>query len=227
MLKNLILNCFLLLFSSNIYANSYADYRYSYEEMLDIASSKKLSHRIFYKPSIGPNAKWFDDVKKGNLEAVKKAVESGQDIEVKDDASLGQTALLWAAFIGYEDMVEYLIKAGANLYATDRADVPHVFKSAVLGKNVNVVKYLYPMFKGKIDLNEQEDDGETLVIVASSNNRIEIVKYLISLGVDLNIVSVPKNQNALTFACSKGYTEMAQLLINNGAINFKTKQPSC
>lgn len=227
MLKNPIIYCFLLLFSSNIYATSYADYRYSYEEMIDIASSNKLSHRIFYKPSTGPNAKWFDDVKKGDLVAVKKAVESGQNIEVKDNDGLGQTALLWAAFIGYQDMVEYLISVGANLYATDRADVPHVFKSAVLGKNVNVVKYLYPMFQGKIDLNEQEDDGETLVMVASSNNRIEIVKYLISLGVDLNIISVPKNHNALTFACSRGYTEMAQLLINNGAINFKTNKASC
>lgn len=227
MFKYLIIISFSLLFSGNIYANSYQDYRYSYEEMLDIASTAKLSHRIFYKPSVGPNAKWFDDVKKGNLAAIKKAVEAGQDIEVKDSASLGQTALLWAAFIGYQDIVEYLISMGANLYATDRADVPHVFKSAVLGKNVNVVKYLYPMFNGKIDLNEQEDDGETLVIVAASNNRIEIVEYLISLGVDLNIVSVPKNHNALTFACARGHTQMTQLLINNGAINFKTNKASC
>ena len=216
-----------LLMLSFAYAEPYKDYRYSYEEMQDIASQKKLSHRIFYTPSKGLYAKWFDDVKKGNLDAVKKAVENGQNIEVQDSASLGQTALLWAAFIGYLDMVEYLISKGANIYATDRADVPHVLKSAVLGKNVDVVKYLYPMFKGKINLNEQEADGETLLIVASSNNRIEIVKYLITLGADINIVSVPKNQNALTFACSRGHNEMADLLIKNGAINFKTGKASC
>ncbi|MFC0180203.1 ankyrin repeat domain-containing protein [Thorsellia kenyensis] len=203
-------------------------FRFSKEEMIDIASPTKLSHRIFYEsPSKGPHASWFDAVKRGDLETVKKMVEQGQDIEVKDEASLGQTALGWAAFIGYEDMVKYLVESGANLFATDIADVKNVLKSAILGKNINVVNYLYPMLKDKIDINEQEADGETMLIVAASNDRLDIVKFLIDEGADIHLISEPKQQNALTFACKGGYQEVADYLISKGAVNFKTGKPSC
>lgn len=231
MKKYIIIILTLILSNISLYANQYSDYRFSYEEMQDIANKDKLSWRIFYNGSKGSDAKWFDAVKKGNLTEVKQMVENGQNIEAKDTASLGQTALGWATFIGYEDMVKYLVSKGANLYATDKGDVYNVFKSAVLGKNVQIVKYLYsiPALKEKIsangdsNINTQEDDGETLVMIASSNNRIETVEYLISLGADINIVSEQRKYNALSVACSRGYIEMQQLLIKNGAVNLSGK----
>lgn len=78
-------------------------FRYSDAENYDIANENKLSWRVFYdKPSTGPDAEWFDAVKRGDLPTVKYMVENGQDIEAKDVGSLEQTALGWAAFIGYE-----------------------------------------------------------------------------------------------------------------------------
>lgn len=233
-MKKIIIILFFILSSISLSANNYSNYRLSYEEMQDIANPNKLSWRIFYTPSKGPYAKWFDAVKQGNIAEVKRMVNDGQNIDVKDEASLGQTALGWAAFIGYEDMVKYLVSKGANLHATDRGDVYNVFKSAVLGKNVEVVKYLYSIPElrehisamGDANINAQEDDGETLVMVAASNNRIETVKYLISLGADINIVSKQRNYNALSVACSRGYLEMQQLLIKNGAVNLSGKS-SC
>ncbi len=203
-------------------------FRLSYEEMYDIANPRKLSHRIFYTaPSQGAHAAWFDAVKKGDLETVKHMANAGQDIEVKDEAALGQTALGWAAFIGYQDMVEYLVGKKANLFATDRADVLHVFKSAVLGKNITTVQYLYPLLKDRIIIDEQEPDGETLIMVAASNDRIDIVTYLLELGADVNIVSEPRNATALSYACERGYTNMVSLLIEAKAVNHKTKKSSC
>lgn len=212
-------------------------FRFSQEEMFDIANSKKLSWRVFYtKPSEGPDAAWFDAVKRGDLATVKKMVQQGQNIEAKDEASLGQTALGWAAFIGYEDMVDYLMAQGANLWATDRGDVYNTLKSAVLGKNTNIVKKIYAKLKDKTNLNDQsvESDGETLVMVAASNNRLETVKYLISLGADLNLVTTETNksrgaynQSALSYACTRGHTEMQKLLIAHGAINHRTGKPTC
>lgn len=210
------------------FAEAQNGFRFSQEEMIDIASPTKLSHRIFYnKPSVGPDTAWFDAVKKGDLATVKKMVEAGQNIDVKDEASLGQTALGWAAFIGYEDMVRYLVEQGADLFATDRADVKNAMKSAILGKNVQIVEYLYELLKDKIDINEQEADGETMLIVAASNDRLDVVKFLIDKGARIDLISEPKQQNALTFACKGGYQEVADYLISKGAINFKTGKPSC
>lgn len=214
-------------------------FRFSQEENFDIANDNKLAWRVFYKePSKGEHAAWFDAVKKGDLATVKYMVEHGQDLEVKDTGSLGQTALGWAAFIGYEDMTDYLIEQGASLYATDTGDVYNVLKSAVLGKNTNIVKKVHAKLNADkvVNLNDQtvEDDGETLAMVAASNNRLETVKYLHSQGADLNLVATtdnPKlnayNQSAYSYACTRGHTEMQALLASLGAINHRTGKASC
>lgn len=242
-MKTLLNACvfsFLLLYSTASFAakqtkpQEYQDFtRLTWEQMQDISSKNKLSHRIFYKPSQGPDAKWFDAVKKGDLETVKKMVQGGQNLEAKDTASLNQTALGWAAFIGYLDMVEYLVSKGADLYATDVADVQHSFKSAILGGNIEVINYLYPLMKDKINLNAQDErDDETALMVAADNNRIEAVEFLIANGADVNIVAKKAgtsafDHNALTYACRKNNKKVVDMLIAAGAINHKTNKPSC
>ena len=213
---------------------AYKDFtRLTWEQMQDIASDTKLSHRIFYKPSSGPNAAWFDAVKKGDLPAIKKMVEAGQNIEVVDSASLNQTALGWAAFIGYLDVVEYLVGKGANLFATDKADVQHAFKSAVLGGNMPVIRFLYPLMQNKIDLNAKDvNDEETAIMVAAWNNRVEAVSFLLAHSANPNIVAMkPGNMaydhDALTYACQQGNKEVAAILVKAGAINHKTGKGSC
>ncbi|WP_392566264.1 ankyrin repeat domain-containing protein [Utexia brackfieldae] len=163
-------------------------------------------------------------------------VANGQDIEAKDQNSLGQTALGWAAFIGYEDIVDYLLSQHANLWATDRADVPSVLKSAALGKNLAVFKKIYSLMKDQVNLDDQTADtqGETLMIVAASNDRRDIVEYLLQSGANPNLVTTEQDksnpaydQDALTFACSRHLTDMAQLLIHHGAVNHRTGLAAC
>ncbi len=214
-------------------------YRFSDAENFDIVNKDKLSYRNFYaKPSTGADAKWFDAVKKGDLATVKYMVANGQNLEVKDTGNLDQTALGWAAFIGYEDMVDYLINQGASLYATDKGDVYNVLKSAVLGKNTAIVKKVYKLINAEkpVDLNDQtqESDGETLIMVAASNNRLETVKYLLSKGANPNLVATTKdtklgsyNQGAYSYACTRGHVEMQKLLKANGAINHRTGKATC
>lgn len=207
-----------------------AGWRFSRAEMEDIASPTKLRWRIFYTaPSEGPDAAWFDAVKRGDTATVKKMVEQGQNLEAKDDAALGQTALGWAAFIGYEDMVDYLIGKGASLYATDRGDVYNTLKSAVLGKNTNIVRKIHGLLKEETDLNDQtkESDGETLIMVAASNGRLETVRYLLEQGANPNLVSQQKNQSPLSFACQNGHTATVKFLIEKGAINHRTGKSNC
>ena len=216
-----------------------AGFRFSAAENFDIANKDKLSYRNFYeKPSTGADARWFDAVKRGDLATVKYMVAQGQNLEAKDTGNLDQTALGWAAFIGYEDMVDYLIAQGASLQATDKGDVYNVLKSAVLGKNTKVVKKVHGLLNSQtpVNLNDQtlESDGETLIMVAASNNRIETVKYLLSKGANPNLVATTKdkklgsyNQGAYSYACTRGHVEMQQLLKANGAINHRTGKASC
>lgn len=214
-------------------------FRFSAAKNFDIANKDRLSYRNFYsKPSEGADAKWFDAVKRGDLPTVKYMVENGQNLEAKDTGSLDQTALGWAAFIGYEDMVDYLISKGASIYATDKGDVYNVMKSATLGGNVNIVRKVHQLLSAKapVNLNDQtqESDGETLIMVAASNNRIETVKYLLAQGANPNLVATTKdtkmgsyNQGAYSYACSRNLVDMQKLLAANGAINHRTGKASC
>lgn len=205
-----------------------SEFRLSYDEMYKIANPNLLKHRIFYQePSQEPDAVWFDAVKRGNLEDIKKMVAAGQNIEAKDTASLEQTALGWAAFIGYMDIVEYLVEQGADIRATDKADVYNTLKSAVLGNNVEVVKYLYNLLTDESDWDAVESDGETLFMVAAVDGRLETVKFILQFNPDLNVIAPKFNVSPLSGACDRGFDDVAQLLIEKGAINHKTGKSSC
>lgn len=217
--------------------DGYKQFKMDYADMVEVANPNVLAWRMFYvKPSTGPDAKWFDAVKRGDLELVKQMVKEGQNIEAKDEDSLGQTALGWAAFIGYEDMVDYLLEQNADLFATDRGDVSNALKSAGLGANVDIFKKLHQRLKDKVDLNDQKNDrqGETILIVASSNGREDIVEYLLENGANPNLVTTIKDskdaaydQDALTFACQRGHAGVIKLLLKHGAVNHRTGKAAC
>ncbi len=220
----------LLLLVSPTFGQNAKDFpRFTYEQMTNLASPTRLSHRLFYKASKGPDALWFDTVKKGDLAKIKQMVNNGQNIEAKDTANLGQTALLWSAFLGYLDITKYLIEEkNANLFATDRADVQHVFKSAILGGDIKTIEYLYPKMKNDIDINAQDErDGETGLMVAVGNDRVDAVNFLIKNGADVSIVSKQLNHNALSFACRANNKKMISILQAEGAINQRTGTSSC
>ncbi|MDO5057050.1 MAG: ankyrin repeat domain-containing protein [Lautropia sp.] len=212
-------------------------FRFGRREMEDIANPGKLSKRVFYtQPSQGPDARWFDAVKRGDMATVRQMVSEGQNLEARDEAELGQTALGWAAFIGYEDMVDFLIAQGADLNATDRGDVYNVLKSAALGKNARIVAKVHDLLRATTDLNDQtvEADGETLLMVAASNNRLDVARYLIGQGANVNLVATTTDrslgaydQGPLSYACDRNHPEMQQLLISHGAVNHRTGKPGC
>ncbi|MEG0184298.1 MAG: ankyrin repeat domain-containing protein [Stenotrophomonas sp.] len=234
-IRSLLAACALALSSlpaSSAPAVDLTAFRYSLEQMQTISNPALLGHRNFYSaPSVGPDAAWFDAIKQGNLPRVQAMVEGGQNLEVKDEASLGQTALGWAAFIGYEDIVRYLVGQGADIRATDRADVYNALKSAVMGGNVRVVEYLHGLLKNETDWNARESDQETRFMVAAVDGRLDVVKYILRFNPDLDIVAVnaqPKiDASPLSGACEGGFTEVANLLIARGAINHKTGRSSC
>jgi len=128
-----------------------------------------------------------------------------------------------------------LVAQGASLQATDRSDVYNVLKSAVLGKNTRIVRKIHALLPDT-DLNDQtlDSDGETLLMIAASNDRLETAEYLLSQGANPNLVTTIRStgaaaydQSALSYACTRGYGDMQKLLIAHGVINHRTGRSSC
>ena len=68
-------------------------------------------------PTQSPNPPLFDAVKKGDIEAVRKHLDAGADVNTKDED--GYTLLTVAVAYGSKEIVELLIFNGVDVNASD------------------------------------------------------------------------------------------------------------
>ena len=68
-------------------------------------------------PTQSPNPPLFDAVKKGDIEAVRKHLDAGADVNTKDED--GYTLLTVAVAYGSKEIVELLIFNGVDVNAFD------------------------------------------------------------------------------------------------------------
>lgn len=65
-------------------------------------------------------------------------------------------------------------------------------------------------------LDSKDQDGFTVLHLASDRGNIEIVKYLIDAGANLNVQTDEDKETALHLACISEQFEIAKLLIDRG-----------
>ena len=71
--------------------------------------------------------------------------------------------------------------------------------------------------KGKVDINAKNKDGETALMLASSEGHLEMVKLLVENGANYT--------NALRLASREGHLEVVKYLIEKGAdVNAKDNE---
>ncbi|RMZ96049.1 GA-binding subunit beta-1-like [Brachionus plicatilis] len=97
---------------------------------------------------------------------------------------------------------------------------------AVKDKNLQKLKNI--LETSKCSLNYSNKDGMNALHLATSNNDLEMVSYLINQKVDLDSRS-NLNRTALHYACQGGYLDIASLLVENNsdvnAIDFLDMTP--
>ncbi|KKT23979.1 MAG: hypothetical protein UW09_C0001G0042 [candidate division TM6 bacterium GW2011_GWF2_43_87] len=112
--------------------------------------------------------------------------DSKLDIEAQDKD--GYTPLHVAIMQNSLVRVKFLIEnLGANIVARDfKKHIPlhHVPATG----NLSLLKYLVDaMKKNKMDINAKGEDGDTTLRYAASCDNLEMFKYLIEAGADLNV----------------------------------------
>ena len=91
--------------------------------------------------------------------------------------------------------------------------IDDLFK-AIRNNNIDLVEKL--LIEHDDDVNAEDDDGNTPLHEAASNNNIEIAKLLIEHGANVN-AEADDCRTPLHEAASNNSTEMAKLLIEHGA----------
>ncbi|MBI2149756.1 MAG: ankyrin repeat domain-containing protein [Acidobacteria bacterium] len=131
----------------------------------------------------------------GSLPAVRLLLDRGVDVN-STDAFQRQTALMWASGEGHSDVVDALLKAGAdpNLKAhitslSERKNADHPtggFTALMWAARNGDEDTVRRLVKGGADLNLKNGDGASAAMVAIHNDRFDMAKTLIDLGSDVN-----------------------------------------
>ncbi len=146
-------------------------------------------------------------VKKSDIEAVKKYLEKGGNINIK--SIFGHTALLIASKCASQEMLSFLIEQGANVNATlDCLESP--LHWAVASRDPFRVELL---IKNGARVNWQDDLGYTPLHWAVSRDFLEVAQVLINHGADINI-RTDDNKTVIEVALEKKNEKMLEILRN-------------
>ena len=157
----------------------------------------------------------------GDLERVRQLIQDGQDVNRGDS---GWTPLMWAAAYDHDQIVQELIRAGADVNVKDNYKRTALHKASWRGHS-NVIKTLA---LAGANLNVQDVNGMTPLMRAAEQGHANAVVELIRAGADVSVVSshewlsVAAGSTALHFAAKQNNIECGVLLVEAGA-DMKTR----
>ncbi|GFU39754.1 ankyrin repeat and KH domain-containing protein 1 [Nephila pilipes] len=140
----------------------------------------------------------------GHVELAMLLLDRGANIEEVNDE--GYTPLMEAAREGHEEMVALLLSQGADINAQTEETQETALTLACCGGFLEVADFL---IKAGADI---ELGASTPLMEAAQEGHIELVRYLISQGANVNATTAT-GDTALTYACENGHTDVADLLL--------------
>jgi ankyrin repeat protein len=154
----------------------------------------------------------------GDVDIVALLLEAGAKINAKA-SDTGETALMNAVSQGHLDIVKLLLEKGADVKPKNRFDFD-AFTSAVAAGNQDIVGLL-------LDAGAKPDEGAsglTPLQFAASAGNVEMIRFLVKRGANVNYGVKTGGQTALLSAIYAAKPEAVEALIELKAnINAKTK----
>ena len=150
-------------------------------------------------------------VKAGDRRAVQVLLDE-QRVDVDAPEPDGTTALHWAVHRDDLEMVELLIRAGADVTVTNDYGVVPLFLACTNG-SADVVARLLDAGADP----EARTEGETALMTAVRTGTVDAVKLLIAHGADLDATELESGQTLLMTAAAEMHPSLVRLLLAHGA----------
>ena len=158
-----------------------------------------------------PEAVLADAAERMDRAAIRALLQ--QRVDVNTPQIDGMTALHWAAFKDDLQTGELLVRAGANVKASNRYGVTPLSLACVNG-NGEMVELL---LKAGADPNTALPGGETALMTAARTGSLAPVKSLIIRGANVDSRDERRGQTALMWAAAEGHAPVVKELIEAGA----------
>lgn len=160
----------------------------------------------------GPRRSLPDAVKHADVSTIRALLleDPGKANEPEAD---GTTALHWAVLGDNVEIVDLLLRHGANVQAVTRYGVPALHIACVNG-NLAIVQRL---LKAGADANTLLPGGQTVLMTAARTGNVDVIKALLIRGADVNAREELRGQTALMFAASANNVAALRALIEGGA----------
>lgn len=122
----------------------------------------------------------FKAAERGNVKVIRRMIANGVSVDQVD--ANGNTPLIIAAIHGKTDIMDELIRAGANTDIKNNADDNAIFAAVRAGQAGSV----HILLKAGVSPDQREiyglGGGKTLLMIATENNNTEIVRLLVEAG---------------------------------------------
>jgi hypothetical protein len=151
----------------------------------------------------------FEALRAGDRRAVQAAMGQGAGLEERD--AMGETPLMVAALSGDATLLEMLLKAGANVNATNPARATALMRAAVFPEKVRM------LVAHGADVRARSALGNSALILAArrpGNHRT--VAFLLEHGAEVNVQN-RFGATALMAAVAAEDAESVRLLLDRGA----------
>ncbi|XP_057678815.1 kinase D-interacting substrate of 220 kDa B isoform X2 [Corythoichthys intestinalis] len=154
--------------------------------------------------------KLFGHVEDENLTALRDHLDRFKEVDGRSDN--GQTPLMLAAEQGSLDIVQELIRRGANVNLDD-VDCWSALISAAKEGHVEVVKEL---LENSAYIEHRDVGGWTALMWASYKGRVEVARVLLEHGANPNTTG-QYSVYPIIWASGRGHAEVVKLLLDGGA----------
>jgi ankyrin repeat protein len=135
-----------------------------------------------------------------------------QNVVNKTEAD-GTTSLHYAVRNDDAQLVDRLIRVGANVKAANRYGITPLYLACVNG-NAAIIERL---LKAGADPNAVSNEGETALMTASRTGSVNAVKVLLAHGADVNAKESWHGETALMWAVAQKHAAVAKELLAKGA----------
>jgi ankyrin repeat protein len=148
---------------------------------------------------------------KGELAEVQRLLDKGVAVDSTNSADPAYTALMHASAGGHVQVVDLLLRRGANVNVESKYGLTPLMRAAQRGHRDTVELLL----ERGAQINAASLDGDTALILAARAGRGDMVRLLRGKGAEIDAVS--HGNTALLDAAMRGDSGMVKVLLANGA----------